>query len=462
MTVQTHFSAVLVAAAFLLLVIALGYGAQTAIIAQDAPPEPAGCAVALETFYTEATESCLGSPDGMFCNAGSPPVVQPAGPVANSLAPVGALVEVEVADSVRTTPFTAEGTTGGLMWMHAPDVGMDAILLGDMQILDVTPDGFPAWQSLLVVTSENPSPCGVAPMNGFVVQNSVSGQAAQIVINGASLNLRGTVVIQTTANETVFSAIEGEMQVVALGQTEGMVAGQQVRVPHAPDDYLRPTGRPLPPLPFEPWRVANLPIELLDRPTLLPQPGYVSTQGTVNMRTAPNLGAPLIFEVPPGQIMTVLGRNPEGNWYHVRLVTGQTGWMFADLLAQNHGAIEAVYQQTPVPPQRFGRLGTTARVIAPTGGTVRSAPYVTFPGTFTFPLGEEVNLLARSPYSPWVKVESQGVEGWMALVTLETQAIIQSLPVDFSVPPPPEPTAIPGLGGNAFPDPSCYPNCAPP
>jgi hypothetical protein len=71
----------------------------------------------------------------------------------------------------------------------------------------------------------------------------------------------------------------------------------------------------------------------------------------------------------------------------------------------------------------------------------------------TLPAGTTLNLMARSPYSPWVKVENGGVVGWAALIALETQAVIEALPIDYDVPPPPAPTQVPGSFGNAFPDP---------
>jgi hypothetical protein len=58
-----------------------------------------------------------------------------------------------------------------------------------------------------------------------------------------------------------------------------------------------------------------------------------------------------------------------------------------------------------------------------------------------------------------VKVDDSGKVGWVPLIAMETRAIIDALPVDYNVPPPPEPTRIPGSFGNAFPDPNCYPNC---
>jgi hypothetical protein len=60
---------------------------------------------------------------------------------------------------------------------------------------------------------------------------------------------------------------------------------------------------------------------------------------------------------------------------YLKGITGQTGWMFAELLRRNHDEITAVYVETPVPPQRSGKLGTAARISAPAGVLLLSAPY---------------------------------------------------------------------------------------
>ncbi|MEQ8674639.1 MAG: SH3 domain-containing protein [Aggregatilineales bacterium] len=429
------------------------------VIAQDGSnTDNATCAVALEDFYVVASEACIGAPIGTICNGGIPPNAEPAGAVSNSLAPTGSLVEAGVVDSLSTSAFSVEGHNGGIVWLRTGDANISALLLGEVSVQDVTPPDFPAWTSLIVSTSEAPAACGVAPRSGFVVQG-VDRQQVNMVVNGVSLRINGTVMVQTQGVETVFLTLDGNVQVIALGQTEGMVAGQQVRVPHEAEDFTRPTNVPTLPLPFEADRVANFPFALLDRPALMPQPGFAATQGNVNLRTAPTINAALLLEVPPGEIMTILGRNPAGDWYHVRLTSGYTGWMFADLLRREHGAIEAVYESTPVPPQRFGRIGTNAQVQSPDGVLMYSAPDLTFTPINTLNFAQDVTLLARSPYSPWVKVDSNGAVGWVPLIALDTQAIIASLIVDYDVPPPPEPTRVPGSFGNAFPDPSCFPDC---
>lgn len=440
------------------------------VTAQDSPPQDtsgqtATCDASLNIFYTTASALCLGKSDGHFCNGGSAPAAEPAGPVSNSLGTLGALVPVDAVNAIHPPPFMPDGSTGGLVWMRVADTSMRGLLLGEVQVRDVTPEGFPKWTSMVVQTSQQPPTCTSAPLNAFVVQSNVPFEliaSTRVVINGVSVDLRGTVVVQTTEQETIFLAIEGEVRIISSGQTQGMVAGQEIRVSHEPGDYSRAVGEPSFPLPFTGALLQNFPIALLDRPTLLPQPGYVSTEGAVNMRASPALDGALLLQAPPGQIMTILGTNPGGDWYHVRLVTGETGWMFGDLLRRSHSDIEAVYSATPVPPQRFGDLGTKARVLAESGVTMRTAPDVNFGALQSIPAATEVELLARSPYSPWVKVDVASTIGWVPLITLETQSIVSSLPVDYDVPPPPvppPPTRVPGSWGGAFPDPNCYPNC---
>jgi uncharacterized protein YraI len=311
---------------------------------------------------------------------------------------------------------------------------------------------------MLVQTGPASSTCGAAPANAFVAQTPVDPETGRIlttgiVINGTSLVLNGTVMVQTREAETLFVNLSGVSRVLARGQEQPLLTGEQISVPYNPGDFTLPAGPPSLAQPLDVELAANLPVGLLDRPLHLPQPGYVSTSGTVNLRAEPSAQGGLIYEVPAGEVMSVLGRNPLGDWLHVRLNNGLTGWMFATLLTQRTGNIQSIYEATPLPPQRYGELGRTARVVAPAGVNIREAPDVQFGRIVTLPPNTELTLLMRSPYGPWVKVENGGVTGWAALIALETEAIIGSLPIDFDVPPPPPPTRVPGSFGNAFPDP---------
>ncbi len=424
----------------------------------DPAVQDASCRARLEALYTSASELCLGKPDGFFCNGGLPPVVQPEGPVNSALAMPGALVEADAVDSVITAPLPSNDS-GGLMWLRLyENVDVKGVMIGAVEIRNSTIQelDFPEWQSIVVETTPHRTECRTAPRSTFVVQSEY-GASAQMVINGVSVALRGTLAIQTDQQTTSFITLEGSARLTVLGTDRQLFAGQQLDVPYGQQGYARPAGVPPDGQPLTWAAIANLPAVLFDRPLLLPQPGYVFTQGRVNMRAEPELDGDLLYQVPPDETLSILGKNQAGTWYHIRLGNGETGWMSAELLSGEVGDIEAVYSATPQPPQRYGDLGTRAVVSAQQGGNLREAPDVAFPVMTTLEQGTEVQLLARSPYSPWVKVQVGETVGWMALITIETQSVVGFLPVDYEVPPPPRPTDAPVYsfgGGHAYPDPN--------
>ena len=436
------------AALLFLLGMAFHAGAQA-----SAPADAEMCRPILESLWASATSACINKPAGYVCNAGASPAVEPAGPVSNALSASGALVEIAAVDVLRTAPIAVESSSAGVAYLRAAaPLSYTALVLGDVTLRDVTPPDFPAWTSFVVDTAPALPSCAAAPLNVLVLQSGL-GASSRIVVNGASLFLNGTVVVRTDAGNTQFIALSGQSSVLTFSQEQLLLTGEQVNVPHQPDNVATTSGPPSSPVPFDPVALQNLPVALLDRPLVVPQPGYISTQGAVNMRSEPSVSAGIIIQVPPGETLSVLGRSSDGLWYHVRRYNGESGWMLAELLSQNVGAISAVYDSTPMPPQRYGDLGTRGRVLAPAGVNLRQGPDVVFPSLGTVNDGTLVNLLARSPYSPWVKVDIGGAVGWLALITIETQAYIDALPIDFSAPPLPEPTTPPGSFGNAFPDP---------
>lgn len=415
------------------------------------------CTQVLASLYEDASELCLGAPEGFFCNGGLPPITEPGGSLASSLAVPGALVEAQRFDSVRTPPLLANNS-GGLMWLHLlAEIRMNGLMVGDVELRDVTPrDGsFPRWQSVTVRTTHSDVDCNTVPYSTFVVQGPY-GLFTRLVINGTSIALEGTLLVQTHGNTTAFMVIEGDATIIVLGRDYLLYAGQQIIVPYNPDNFTIPATVPVGVEPLNPVWTAGLPVQILDRPVELPQPGYALTSGRVNMRAAPGTSERLLYQVPSDSVLSILGTNPDRDWYHIRLGNGETGWMRADLLTVNTGAISAVYNATPIPPQRFGDLGRVAQVVAPGGGNLRTAPDTYFPVITTLPPGTQVALLARSPYSPWVKVDAGGQIGWLALITIETRAAVAFLSVDYDASLPPRPTAQPVFdfgGGHAYPDP---------
>lgn len=420
----------------------------------------AACAALLIQNYTLASELCVGKPNGYFCNGGMAPLVLPEGAVANSLALEGAQVEAALIEQVHNQPLDLNNNAMGLMWLRtAQAANMSALLVGDVRVRDITPEdsNLAAWRSMMVQTTPHTSACDDEPPSSFVVQGPY-GETIRVVINGLSLDLRGTLVVQTHGSDTHFIALEGDSVAIIFGTEIPLVSGQQIVVPYAPGDFARPAGSPLQSEPLIWEHIADLPVVLLDRPVLLPQPGYIVTRDDTNLRAAPALDARSLYLIPPQQLLSVIGESSTGEWLHVRLGNNETGWMRADTVEQRTGAVTVAYDSTPLPPQRYGSAGKIGMVIAGQGGNMRVAPHTSFPTINTLAQGTEVQLLARSPYNHWVKVDSSGQVGWMSLLTLETQSVIGFLPIDYDVPLPPEPTAPPSAnffqfgGGHAYPD----------
>ena len=417
------------------------------------------CGAVLENLYTNASNLCLAGPSGYFCNGGFPPDAEPEGPVANALTVEGALVDAVELDSIHTAPLTANNS-GGLVWLRLEEeIKMDALLIGDVRIENMIQAGseFPKWQSFTVETQTVESACEDVQETGALVVQGLYGVPTRIVVNGVSVDLNGTIIVLTQDNATKFIAIEGRVRLIVFGQPAILNAGQQLSVTYHPGDWTSPAGLPGNPEVLEYDLIKHLPIVLFDRPVKIPQPGFVQTEGRVNMRTRPDINSRLLFQVPAGEVMSVLGVSTDREWYHIRLGNGETGWMLGELLARRIGIIQQVYDSTPQPPQRYGALASRANVIVNQGGNLREAPDVAFALKQTIPYGAEVEVLARSPYSPWVKVDTGEDVGWMALITLETQSVIGSLPIDYNVPLPPRPTSTPSFsfgGGHAYPDPN--------
>jgi uncharacterized protein YgiM (DUF1202 family) len=416
----------------------------------------AQCQAEITYLYTQASDACLGQPNGYFCNGGLPPRAEPQGAISNQMAVVGSLVEADLIDRVHSAPLPSNNS-GGIVWLRLTEPqSISALLVGDVDVTDVTPTegNFAAWQSIKVETRQHTSDC-TAPRSALIIQGPY-GDLGRMVVNGVSLEINGTIAIETEGNITEFIALEGRIQLVIFGEGRIIQAGEQMNITYQAGDFTRPLSFAQSGEPLNFNHIQDFPITLLDRPVLLPQPGVVYTDGRVNMRAEPNANGRLLYQVPDDQPLSVLGENLDGTWLHVRLGNGETGWMRADLVTGNLGEITVAYEPTPQPPQRYGTNANGAIVIASTGGNLRNAPDVQFNVINTIDPGTEVNLLSRSPYSPWVKVDTGTEVGWMALITLETNAVVSFLPIDYDVPNPPGPTATPIFtfgGGHAYPDP---------
>ena len=328
------------------------------------------------------------------------------------------MVEAEVIDSVRTSPLITNNS-GGVAWLRLEDdIKMDALMIGDIEIKNViAPNSeFAKWQSFTLESQTVASPCNDVQETGALVVQGLYGQATRLVINGISIDLNGTIVVLTEESTTKFIAIEGRVRLISFSQPVILNAGQQLTIAYPAGDWTTPNGLPGNAEVLDYDLIKNLPTVLFDRPVEIPQPGFVQTEGRVNMRTEPDINSQLLFQVPAGETMSVLGLSTDRDWYHIRLGNGETGWMNAELLVQNVGIVQQVYDTTPAPPQRLGQLASQASVIVGQGGNLREAPDVGFGVMQTIPSVHKLNYWRVVPIARGLRL-MQAVKsvGWHSL-----------------------------------------------
>ncbi|MFN8500222.1 MAG: SH3 domain-containing protein [Anaerolineae bacterium] len=73
-------------------------------------------------------------------------------------------------------------------------------------------------------------------------------------------------------------------------------------------------------------------------------------QTVLNMRAGPGTGFALRRVVAVRERLTVLGQNPEGNWFYVRAADGQAGWVLAAYLTLSRVAAGSAAPPPPPPP----------------------------------------------------------------------------------------------------------------
>lgn len=120
------------------------------------------------------------------------------------------------------------------------------------------------------------------------------------------------------------------------------------------------------------------PIPATPTPTLFPTPTptpipptptpsatpYVISAGefSVNVRLEPGTGdVPVIGVLGVDQDLAIVGKNPDGTWWQVCCMDGQTGWVFTEVV-QAIGPLEGV----PIAPEFGEESGTTPTVPATT------------------------------------------------------------------------------------------------
>jgi hypothetical protein len=136
-------------------------------------------------------------------------------------------------------------------------------------------------------------------------------------------------------------------------------------------------------------------------PTPSPTPFVLVEAGLVNLRAGPGVDYPLVAQLGPNIPVAIVGQNPEGAWYQICCVNGDSVWV-----AKNHvmaindtTTIGLVLSGAPPTPTATG-TPTQTPTITPTP-TATAYPFQILEGPLYFPTGNEMLTI-------WVKVVDGG------------------------------------------------------
>jgi uncharacterized protein YgiM (DUF1202 family) len=188
----------------------------------------------------------------------------------------------------------------------------------------------------------------------------------------------------------------------------------------------------------------------------------VSDTAGINSRSTPSIDGTVLFVVPNGAVLPVVGRSAAGDWLQVRLPDGQDGWMLAELVVASPdaasapviaavdgvlgdtapitgtaalpAATDAITDSTGLavatPSAAGAPTGATATVSNPLGANFRSAPSRDLEPVYSADASESFAVIGRNGTSDWVQIVlPDGSAVWALATTLNVSVAVDTLPV---------------------------------
>lgn len=140
----------------------------------------------------------------------------------------------------------------------------------------------------------------------------------------------------------------------------------------------------------------------------------VSASSGLNVRSGPSKSSTVAAVAASGSTVYVLGKS--GNWYHVQLPNGVTGWVLGTYIGMGSSGSSTEQSNRPVTPARAGQpvsLGVQNTVASRvTALNVHSSPSTSGAVIGSLSKGQKVVVLGHS--NGWVKVQlPDGSVGWV-------------------------------------------------
>ncbi|MBL8130385.1 MAG: hypothetical protein JNL42_00900 [Anaerolineae bacterium] len=265
------------------------------------------CGVLFEQALTSAAANCESMSRNEVCYGNVQIIAQPQTDAADFV--FDAPGDVAQLGAIRTLSLSArleEAQEWGIALMkiqaNIPDAlpGQSVTLLafGDVEVENaVETDAEPPenteaanpMQAFFFETSLQGSQCTAAPDSGLLVQTPDGVESVSFTANDVQISLGSTAFLQAqSSGEMTVSVVEGQAEVTAQGVTVVTPAGSFVRIPL--DEERHASGPPSQPEPYDPVRMALLPIRLLPRAIVIAPPLDGSAESLAEGGTVPAAG----------------------------------------------------------------------------------------------------------------------------------------------------------------------------
>ncbi len=224
-------------------------------------------------------------------------------------------------------------------------------------------------------------------------------------------------------------------------------SGEIARSDPATLDVLRPFVNDFYAIAAEPT-VAPALTPTATQPPATPEPSPTAVEATReltgtatiagNIRREPNREAEVLGRLALGEVVTLVERSIDGEWYRVTTSEGLSGWVSRTLLVVDQNLAAQLPVATPTDLRKAAVFN---------GGNVRTSPSLRGLVIDQINAGESVFLLARNADSTWLKIiNERKMTGWVSrtLLTIAPDDL-RRLPVSNETVPTPLPATVAAL-----------------
>lgn len=272
------------------------------------------CDALVETALQAVNETCTGLGRNQACYGSDQVTAELQVNADAKFDAVGDIVNLPLLKQISTSPLDEAQQTWGVALIKAqanlpdnlPGQNVTLLVYGGAALDNVSPD----MQAVILNTGVGGVTCADAPTAAVVVQ-SPDGTQVNMKVNGANVTLGSTLYMTAIQNqELTIATIEGEGIVESAGVTRVVSPGSQVSLPMTADNGLAVSGPPSEPEPFDSVPIQNAPLNLLERPIVVPPPITIPTN-TPALPVTSTL-PPVTIAVPPTLTSTPCA--PRADW----------------------------------------------------------------------------------------------------------------------------------------------------